>query len=168
MQGRSLGGVELEFVDCFDQNWIDKNFIAFQLLYNFLKIKSSIKIKTFSGLIKDRLTNIFLSTSLSTNLNTNKLQGLWLLFHVLRRNTRSTEIAFSCVIAPQNVFCDTVYRWEATDTCQTRILLSEYPANRVCPSVDQARDRHCGGSALEFWETTSGRSSSMVFLLARS
>merc|ERR1719369_395477 len=46
-------------------------------------------------------------------------------------------------------------------------MLSLYPANRVCPSADQARDRHWGGSALAD-PGTSGLSSSTMFLLSKS
>merc|ERR1719369_2059212 len=46
-------------------------------------------------------------------------------------------------------------------------MLSLYPANRVCPSADQARERHCGGSALAD-PGTSGLSSSTMFLLSKS
>merc|ERR1719412_2816590 len=52
-------------------------------------------------------------------------------------------------------------------TCQTLIRLSEYPANSVCPSALQARERHCGGSARAD-PGTSGLSSSTMFLLSRS
>lgn len=53
-------------------------------------------------------------------------------------------------------------------TCQTLIVLSEYPANNVCPSVDQARDKHWGGSVLLVGVTTSGLNSSTISLLSRS
>merc|ERR1712117_567939 len=52
-------------------------------------------------------------------------------------------------------------------TCQTLIRLSEYPANSVCPSALQARERHCGGSARAD-PGTSGLSSSTRFLLSKS
>ena len=52
-------------------------------------------------------------------------------------------------------------------TCHTRIRLSLYPANRVWPSLDQARAVHCGGSARAD-PATSGLRSSTWFLLSRS
>merc|ERR1719238_1150013 len=52
-------------------------------------------------------------------------------------------------------------------TCQTLIRLSEYPANSVCPSALQARERRCGGSARAD-PGTSGLSSSTRFLLSKS
>merc|ERR1712047_223189 len=51
-----------------------------------------------------------------------------------------------------------VYLVPATDTCQTRMRLSLYPAKR---------DWHCGGSALAL-PGTSGLNSSTMFLLSRS
>merc|ERR550534_1130237 len=59
------------------------------------------------------------------------------------------------------------YLVPATDTCQTRMRLSLYPAKRVWPSALQARDRHWGGGALAV-PGTSGLSSSTMFLLSRS
>merc|ERR1719225_475874 len=52
-------------------------------------------------------------------------------------------------------------------TCHTRIRLSLYPANRVWPSLDQARAVHWGGSARAD-PATSGLRSSTWFLLSRS
>merc|ERR1712105_528196 len=60
-----------------------------------------------------------------------------------------------------------VYLVPATDTCQTRMRLSLYPAKRVWPSALQVRDKHWGGSALAV-PGTSGLSSSTMFLLSRS
>jgi hypothetical protein len=57
----------------------------------------------------------------------------------------------------------------AMETCHTRITLSVYPANSVCPSEDQARLMHCGGSARpEVVEITSGFSSSTTILPSKS
>lgn len=53
-------------------------------------------------------------------------------------------------------------------TCHTLIVLSEYPANSVWPSVDHAKDKHSGGSALLVWDTTSGFNSSTISLLSKS
>merc|ERR1712105_520816 len=56
------------------------------------------------------------------------------------------------------------YLVPATDTCQTRMRLSLYPAKRVWPSALQASDKHWGGSALAV-PGTSGLSSSTMFAL---
>lgn len=55
---------------------------------------------------------------------------------------------------------------DTIDTCQTRINLSEYPANKVWPSADHARDRQIG--ALLVLPITSGFSSSTTILPSRS
>lgn len=53
-------------------------------------------------------------------------------------------------------------------TCQTRIRLSVYPANNVCPSADQAREMQFGGFALLPKEMTSGFKSSTTDLDSKS
>jgi len=55
---------------------------------------------------------------------------------------------------------------DTIETCQTRINLSVYPANRVWPSADHARDRQTG--ALLVLPITSGFSSSTTTLPSRS
>merc|ERR1719357_2068505 len=45
-------------------------------------------------------------------------------------------------------------------TCHTRIKLSVYPAKRVCPSADHAKEMHSAGFALPLKLITSGLSSS--------
>lgn len=49
-----------------------------------------------------------------------------------------------------------------------RTLLSLYPANRVLPSADQARERHSGSAEFFPTPTNSGLSSSTIDLLSRS
>jgi len=78
--------------------------------------------------------------------------------HSLREHYINVQRKLDCQCSRS--YLDTI------DTCQTRINLSVYPANRVCPSADHASDRQTG--ALLVLPITSGFSSSTTILPSRS